>query len=216
MIPATSGVYVIRCVREPKIYVGSAVNLALRWKLHLTDLRAGKHHSHKLQRAYRRFGVEAFNFEVVLECPTTDLLGHEQRLLDELRAVDTGYNVCRVAGSRLGMRHSDATRKLLSDKAKQRPPVSQETRDKQSKSLKGLVRSETAKRNMSEAAKRRPPRSAETIEKHRAAITGRPGHPHTEEHKEHMRELMRGRVVSEETRERIRKSWERRRAKNPA
>lgn len=212
MIPTTPGIYVIRCTQEAKVYVGSAVNLNLRWKIHLVDLRACKHHSHKLQRAFRRFGAAAFTFEVQEECPPEELIHREQLLLDALDAVDKGYNVCRTAGSRLGMKHTDATRKLLSDKAKKRPPITEETRKKLSQAKKGKPKSEATRRNMSEAASKRPPRSAATIEKHRAAITGRPGHKHPQEHKDYMRDKMLGRVISEETRERIRQSWERRRA----
>ena len=212
MIPNTPGIYVIRCSREAKVYVGSAMNLRLRWSLHLVDLRACKHHSHKLQRAFRRFGEAAFTFEVHELCPKTELIQREQLLLDTLGAVDNGYNVCRTAGNRLGMKHTDTTRKLLSEKAKQRPPISEETRKKLSAAQKGKPKSEATKQNMREAAGKRPRRSAATIEKHRQALLGKPGHPHTQEHKDAMREKMKGRVVSEETREKLRLSWERRRA----
>ena len=212
MIPSTSGIYVIRCSAEAKLYVGSALNLNLRWQLHLTDLRAGKHHSFKLQRAFHRFGELAFRMEVLQECRPEQLISLEQAALDELHAVDTGYNVCRVAGSRLGMRHTDASRALMSQKARQRPPVTDETRRKQSAASKGKPKSELTKQRMAAAAKKRPPRSLETIEKHRQALTGRSGLPHTEAHKEHMREVMTGRSVSAETRQKIKESWDRRRA----
>lgn len=49
----TSGVYSIRSV-SGKEYVGSSVNVEARWATHRSELNAGKHHRHALQKAWNR------------------------------------------------------------------------------------------------------------------------------------------------------------------
>lgn len=50
--PAIAFVYEIRHVDSGKRYIGSTVRWPDRWKEHRAALRAGKHHSVLLQRAW--------------------------------------------------------------------------------------------------------------------------------------------------------------------
>lgn len=77
-----SGIYLIRCTATKRVYVGSAVDLKRRWTDHRRDLRNGVHHSAKLQRAWNRFGADAFSFEPVLSCDVGLLKDCEQELLN--------------------------------------------------------------------------------------------------------------------------------------
>lgn len=114
--PLSAAIYQIRNTSNERIYVGSAVRLAKRWKEHLRDLRAGVHHSQKLQNAWNKYGEAAFCFEVLEYVQNRDaLLQREQAWIDSLNAYSrANYNVCRTAGSQLGMKASEATRKKLS------------------------------------------------------------------------------------------------------
>lgn len=107
-----SGIYTITSL-SGKMYVGSAVNFKRRLSIHWFDLRIGQHHSRPLQAAYDKYGEENLNFSKLLVCGKEDLLFYEQRALDILKPE---YNVCKVAGSRLGAKASPETR------SKQRGP----------------------------------------------------------------------------------------------
>ena len=62
-------IYVIKNVHSNKLYFGSSVyGLTKRKRTHLTNLRNNKHHSIKLQRAWNKYGEEAFTFELIEIC----------------------------------------------------------------------------------------------------------------------------------------------------
>src|SRR5688500_15641397 len=92
------GIYKITNIRtkEGSCYVGSSVSIESRWAWHVKDLEAWKHHSYKLQRAWKRFGPKTFTFEVVeLVTSSRNLLKREQHYIDTL---PSHYNVAREAG----------------------------------------------------------------------------------------------------------------------
>lgn len=97
-----TGIYTITSPSGRK-YVGSAVSFRARWKLHLIELRAGRHHCAPLQRAFVKYGEAALRFERLLLCARAHLLYYEQRAIDAF-GFDQLYNVNPVAGSRLGAR----------------------------------------------------------------------------------------------------------------
>jgi group I intron endonuclease len=74
------------------------------------------HHCQTLQRSFDKHGIGAFSFEVLELVAKSDLLDREQHWMDALGSADKrhGYNACIKAISRIGMKHSDATRLLLS------------------------------------------------------------------------------------------------------
>lgn len=92
-------------------YVGSAVDFARRRMRHKKDLRKGRHHNAPLQRAWDKYGEAAMVFRVIVVCAPEDILMYEQIAIDGLKPE---YNVARTAGSRIGVRHTDATRAKMS------------------------------------------------------------------------------------------------------
>jgi group I intron endonuclease len=60
-----SGIYAIRCLVNGKVYVGSAVNIVSRWRVHKHHLTHHKHHSIHLQRVWDKHGPEAFSWEIL-------------------------------------------------------------------------------------------------------------------------------------------------------
>ncbi|TLY83241.1 MAG: hypothetical protein E6K41_01705 [Gammaproteobacteria bacterium] len=94
-IPDTSGVYQIRCKRNGKLYVGSAMNLRMRWDIHRRDLRKGSHHNPYLQHAWKLYGEINFEFVVLEYVDATRLLEAEQRWIDQTECTDrsVGFNV---------------------------------------------------------------------------------------------------------------------------
>lgn len=103
------GIY--RLIINDASYIGSAVNLANRLRQHLMDLAAKRHVNRHLQRAYCKYG--AIDFEIVefLTCRDA-LIEREQFHIDALKP---RYNISPRAGSQLGFRHSEASRKRISE-----------------------------------------------------------------------------------------------------
>jgi group I intron endonuclease len=126
---ARTGIYEILNTVNGKRYIGSALNICQRWARHRTQLNRGDHHSHILQRAWVKHGAAAFEFRILEECAKADLIKVEQRFIDELKP---RYNICKKAGSALGVKRSKETIERMSGRT-----VSVETRAKIAASLKG-------------------------------------------------------------------------------
>ena len=176
-----SGVYIIRNVLNQKVYVGSASStFHARWKQHRWELRRGTHHSPHLQKAWIKYGEDAFVFEVVRTCNSDEVLAAEQQEITDRDATnrERGYNTCPTAGSRRG---SVATNS---------------TRQKQSASLRGLKRSEQTRKRMSESGKIR----ASTQEARAAVSLVHSGKVVSDETKKKLSESHKGKTLSAESR----------------
>ena len=112
--PFNLGVYRWLNTINGKSYIGSSAYIAGRKSFHLSQLRAGKHHSIKFQRAWNKYGPSAFEFEVLTFCLKNDLLWQEQIAIDGFNAVKNGYNVLPLAGRTSGHVLSDETKKRQS------------------------------------------------------------------------------------------------------
>lgn len=128
-----SGIYCITNIINKKIYIGSAVNLKQREINHKSELKKNKHHNKKLQHSYNKHGLENFKWEILEYCTAANLLIREQFYINIFDAVNFGYNICKIAGSRKG--HI----------------VSEETKRKISLALTGRVHLEESKQKMSES-----------------------------------------------------------------
>jgi group I intron endonuclease len=109
------GVYMIRNKSNGHFYIGSAANLYMRRLHHLNDLRKGKHINQHLQRAWKKYGEDAFEFEVLMTCPRNLIRVHEQRFLDQLKPT---YNMSNNAhGPAIGRVVSETTRAKLRERS---------------------------------------------------------------------------------------------------
>jgi group I intron endonuclease len=115
-----SGIYKITNSINGKIYIGSAQWIHRRWDRHRSDLNLQRHGSRHLQRSFNKHGMSVFIFEVIEECSVEDLLVREQYYLDLYKSFDPkiGYNISPTAGSNLGWKATDETRKRMSDSRK--------------------------------------------------------------------------------------------------
>ena len=126
-----SGIYKITNLATNKSYIGSAVDTNYRRQSHFSNLKCNKHCNIHLQRAYDKYGLENFKFEIIELCPVEKLIEREQYYFDTLffaqeyiRGEDTrfnhmSYNIEPSAGNSLGRK------------------ATQETKDKMSKLFKG-------------------------------------------------------------------------------
>ncbi len=96
-----SGVYVITNTRDSKRYVGVSADIESRWGGHRSDLRRGKHHSTLMQQAWNEFGEDAFTFEVLEVCGTTDFSSKEPSYIRQYRTNEPEYGYNKQYGEEM-------------------------------------------------------------------------------------------------------------------
>ena len=203
------GIYKIQSIIKPeRYYIGSAINIGSRLKTHFKALRNNLHHSDKLQNHYNKYGAEDLQLFILLECNKEELLKEEQYFINSLTPY---FNICRVAGSPLGVIRSEETKKKLSElnkgktsgfKGKQHSEdvkqrlkdvntgkkLSKEAKVKLSKGSKGKLKPEEVKNRMSEAKK------LQTYETKLKISEAKKGKPLTKEHRQKLSESLKGRT----------------------
>lgn len=148
----TCGVYAIRHINSGKMYVGSSKNIESRWLYaHLATLLKGQHFNHKLQNAWNKYGQDQFVHEILEVVDASYLQEREQYFINELKAIENGYNIVKdVLRPSLGRIVSAETRAKLS-RAGKGHFVSQETRQKLRKAHTGKRLSSVTKERLREA-----------------------------------------------------------------
>jgi group I intron endonuclease len=106
-----SGIYKIVNKTNGHCYIGSAVNIGVRWSKHKRALCNNKHHSQYLQHAWNKYGADAFDFQVIELCFFLMLIPQEQHYIDMLKPE---YNISPTAGSCLGVKHTSEARANMS------------------------------------------------------------------------------------------------------
>jgi group I intron endonuclease len=113
-----SAIYAIVNQQTRDMYVGSAVAVNRRWSAHRRDLVRQSHYNTRLQRAYDKYGKEAFDWEIVqFVGDKTQLITREQFWMDFFKPA---YNNRPIANSPLGTKASVETRAKMSAAAKKR------------------------------------------------------------------------------------------------
>ena len=227
-----AGVYKIENTLTGKCYVGSSKDIGRRWSVHLCELKAGRHPNQRLQRAFAKYGMQAFTWSVLELCDKTLLIQREQFWIDALSAYSDGYNLRPLAASPLGRKLSAEHKAKISAGGKGRV-FSEETKAKISAALTGLKRSPEhiekmrlgklgfkhspqAVAKIVDGLKNRAPISEETRQKLRIAAKQRmqklkeSGYKVSEESRLKRSQSLRGRVVSEETRKKLSAAYARR------
>ena len=142
-----SGIYQITNSINGKIYIGSAENLATRKRNHFNDLRVNRHGNQQLQRSFNKYGKSCFNFSILHECDIDMLIFFEQYFIDDI-PVNRLYNICLIAGSSLGLKRSEESKKKMSI-SKTGKKLSDEHRHKLSLAKTGKTRSREVRLKMS-------------------------------------------------------------------
>lgn len=205
------GIYRIVNAANGKVYVGSAVNFRKRWIEHRRRLRKNDHHSRPLQAAWNKHGEHVFTFEVLEDvCDPCLLLAREQEWLDKMES-GRHYNVCLVAGSTLGRKMSDETRKRISA-AKIGKPNNQLGRKRTAEQIERIAAGQRGKTMSPDAiaktasGNRGQKRSADVRAKMAEAARNRDPSWTVS-----MAEKQRGKVMSAESRQKMREAWVKRR-----
>ncbi len=96
-----AGIYILICLANQRFYIGSSVKLKRRAGCHRRELDAGVHENQHLQRAWIKYGRDAFMFGVLEYCPKADVIVREQVYLDRFHPYldHIGFNIQRIAGA---------------------------------------------------------------------------------------------------------------------
>ena len=177
--PKESGIYSITCTaresnRYGYKYIGQSVRIQNRWKEHQRELRRGTHRCKHLQNVFNKHGEEHFEYEVIEICLTVELTEREQYFLD---STSNKFNTCLAAGSRLGVKASEDSKKKMSESKKGNKyrfgtNQTEEVKKKISESRRGKKHSEETKKKISESQKGKKP-SEETRKKSSEALRGK-------------------------------------------
>ena len=163
-----------------KKYVGQATNLKVRqysWNC-LLSRYGGK----AINNARAKYGIDAFDFEILKECKDEELNYWEKYYIEKLNTkVPNGYNMTDGGDGVKGCHISEEHKKKISTKLKGKH-LSEEHKKKIGKANKGKKRSEEYKNNLSVLYR---------------------GRSFTEETRKKMSEKAKGRKVTEETRKKL-------------
>jgi group I intron endonuclease len=92
-------------------YIGSTINFYKRKIEHVKQLNHNYHHSKYLQRVWNKHGPDCFRF-IILEkiIDDTALIQREQWWIDNSHSE---YNMCKIAGSSLGIKRTEETKERI-------------------------------------------------------------------------------------------------------
>jgi group I intron endonuclease len=155
-----TGVYCWLNLVNSKMYIGGAYgSLHRRHRNYLSLFARGKCHNRHLQYAWDKYGEENFKFLVFRRCPASEVAAYETLYIEIFQATDSkhGYNICKDARSRLGVKHSDEARAKMSKTKKGMvgprtgAVLSAETKAKISATKTGRKMSDESRAKMSKA-----------------------------------------------------------------
>lgn len=105
-------IYAIKNTITNDLYVGSALRFNNRKYYHIYDLENNKHHSPILQNSWNKYGSDAFVFSIIEDdINNSILLEKEQYWINKLHP---RYNICKIAGSPIGIKHTQVSRNNMS------------------------------------------------------------------------------------------------------
>jgi group I intron endonuclease len=114
-----TGIYTIKSLKDNKILVGQSTNIFSRLSQHKFHLRNNTHDNRHLQNAYNKYGVDNFQFEVLVVCEEQYLYSEENYWCNLLNTHNHkfGYNI-KPTNPNGNYRHSEETKLKISEKLK--------------------------------------------------------------------------------------------------
>jgi len=175
---ATYYVYALVNILNGRTYIGQTKRLSARKRQHRSDLNLGKHSNDHLQKAWRKYGEESFDFMVISEHSRPEGCERAEAFYVQwFRTIGLSYNI-RVGGNPVAL--SDSTRAKIRKSWATRAPMTDETKARISESLMGHVPWNKGKST--------------------------PGHPQSEETKEKIRQAHLGKTLPDATKQKIREA----------
>jgi len=115
MFSENCGIYAIFCLVTGKLYIGSSSNLTRRFGQHRNALEKNKSKSTLLQRAWNKYGSDAFQFFTIEICNPENLLKEEEFyiLLFQSYTRTLGFNIRIIPNSNLGVKKSEEEKEKM-------------------------------------------------------------------------------------------------------
>lgn len=110
-----SGIYMFTNKLTNDIYIGQSINLANRFKNYFNISYLKHKDSLVISRALIKYGFSNFSITILEYCEISDLVTREQYYFDILKPK---YNTLKIAGSSLTHKHTEETKKKISDSLK--------------------------------------------------------------------------------------------------
>ena len=200
---ANSGIYKIVNQINGKEYYGSTNDFNRRCYRHFNMLTNNKHDNKHLQASVDKHGIDNFLFMIVEYIEDeAKLLDIEQNYLDVFWDNSKNcYNICPVAGSTLGYKHTDESKANMS-KAQAGRKLSDEHIANMSKALTGKKRKPFTEEHKANISKKR--QSDEAKANISKKMTGR---KKSDEHKANISKANKGKKRSQKTKDAIKAAW---------
>lgn len=143
----TIGIYCIQNKINGKRYIGQSINVERRFREHKTD--CGNMH---LKRAFEKYGIENFNFNVLVSCEMEELDNREVFYIAKYNTTDRNFGYNCESGGNLNKKLSAETCQKISNSRKGKK-ASIEARQKMSAVQKGRTASLETKQKISKIHK---------------------------------------------------------------
>lgn len=136
------GIYCIRNTINNKRYIGCSRNISKRLNRHKNLLMSNKHFNYKLQNDFNTYGIDSFEFLILLECENDKLELLEEKYINVFNSIDKGYNIRPnnyVITDEMKLKISESTKLAMQSdivKSKLNKEIKEDTRIKISNSLK--------------------------------------------------------------------------------
>ena len=85
------GIYKITNTTNNKCYIGQSRDIEARWTKHLSAYKSSP--DWELYRAFKKYGISAFKFEVIEECSIEELNEREIHWIAQYDSFNNGYNM---------------------------------------------------------------------------------------------------------------------------
>ena len=117
------GIYAIYNTTNQKIYIGKTIHLYGRIKQHINNLNKKTHRSRHLQYSWNKYKKYSFIFYLIEQIDKEELLNDREQFYISLCESNKGlygYNSTNGGEGSVGFKHTEKSKKLLSDSAKER------------------------------------------------------------------------------------------------
>lgn len=96
------GIYKIENLLNGHCYIGQSRDIKKRWRVHCCTFEdnLSKCYDYPLYRAFRKYGIENFSFEVLQECSVEELDNLEKHYIEKFDSYWNGYNQDLGGGGR--------------------------------------------------------------------------------------------------------------------
>lgn len=99
------GIYKITNKINNHCYIGQSIHIHIRWNEHKLKYNWERESNKPLYKAFMKYGLENFTFEVIEECPVELLNEREMYWIDYYNSFKDGYNVTSGGEGNRGDNH---------------------------------------------------------------------------------------------------------------